>query len=72
MAKRTPSMITGETARKIKQMSVPELNTYLYAIYRAGYADGFRDAPDMAAKVAAIAETITAETAPKEGEPGAG
>lgn len=72
MAKRTPSMITGETARKVKQMSVPELNTYLYAIYRAGYADGFRDAPDMAAKVAAIAETITAETAPKEGEHGAG
>ena len=40
MAKRAKDMITPETARQVKSMSVPDLNTYLYAIYLAGYNDG--------------------------------
>ena len=55
MPKRIPDMITGETARKVKSMSVPDLNTYLYAIYKAGYSDGFADRLQMAARVAGIA-----------------
>ena len=54
MPKRIPDMITAATARKVKNMSVPELNTYLYAIYRAGYADGFADRLAAAARVGAI------------------
>lgn len=48
MAKK--DMIDGETARKVKQMSVPDLNEYLWKIYLHGYSDG----------IATAAETITA------------
>lgn len=54
MPKRIMDMISGETARKVKNMSVPELNTYLYAIYKAGYADGYADRLQLAARIAAI------------------
>lgn len=43
MAKAIKDMIDAKTARKVKNMSVPELNTYLYAIYLSGYADGASD-----------------------------
>ena len=33
-------MIDGVTARKIKQMSVPDLNEFLWKIYQRGYQDG--------------------------------
>ena len=56
-------MITGETARKVKNMSVPDLNTYLFAIYSAGYHDGFEDRIAIAARAAAI-EPETEEAAP--------
>ena len=52
--KRVPDMITAATARKVKNMSVPELNTYLYAIYRAGYSDGFADRLAAAARIGTI------------------
>ncbi len=48
MAKK--DMIDGETARKVKQMSVPDLNEFIWKIYQRGYADG----------IATTAETITA------------
>lgn len=47
-------MITSATARKVKNMSIPELNTYLFAIYSAGYADGMNDRLATAARAAAI------------------
>ena len=53
MPKKSPDMITAETARKVKQMSVPELNTYLFAIYSAGYADGLADRFRTASALAA-------------------
>lgn len=61
MPKRIPDMITGETARKIKNMSVPDLNTYLFAIYTAGYSDGFSDRLQTPARVAGMQ---TEEAAP--------
>lgn len=64
MPKRIPDMITGETARKVKNMSVPELNTYLFAIYSAGYADGLADRIAMAARAAAIEPKTEEEAAP--------
>jgi hypothetical protein len=57
-------MITGETARKVKNMSVPELNTYLFAIYSAGYSDGFSDRLATAARAAAIEPQTDEEAAP--------
>lgn len=54
MPKRIPDMITGATARKVKNMSVPELNTYLFAIYSAGYADGLADRLATEARAAVI------------------
>jgi len=36
-------MIRAETARQIKQMSVPQLTNYLYSIYLKGYTDGSSD-----------------------------
>lgn len=62
MAKRIPDMITSATARKVKNMPLPELNTYLFAIYSAGYADGFADRLATAARAAAI-EPQTEEAA---------
>lgn len=41
--KRVKDMITPETARRVKGMSLPELNTYLYSIYAAGYGDGLAE-----------------------------
>ena len=64
MSKRIPDMITGETARKVKNMSVPELNTYLFAIYSAGYADGLADRIAMAARAGAIEPKTEEEAAP--------
>ena len=63
MPKRIPDMITAATARKVKNMSMPELNCYLYAIYRAGYEDGLKDGPELSARIAALAAT-TEEAAP--------
>ena len=64
MPKRIPDMITSATARKVKNMSVPELNTYLFAIYKAGYADGFADRLAAAARAAAIEPETEEEAAP--------
>lgn len=64
MHRRIPDMITGATARKVKNMSVPELNTYLFAIYKAGYADGFADRLATAARAAAIEPETEEEAAP--------
>lgn len=43
MPKATKDMIDAETARKVKNMSVPTLNSYLYSIYLSGYTAGVSD-----------------------------
>ena len=43
MAEAIKDMIDAETARKVKSMSVPELNSYLYSIYLSGYTAGASD-----------------------------
>lgn len=64
MPKRIPDIITAATARKVKNMSVPQLNTYLFRIYSNGYADGMSDRIALAARAAAIEpETGEAEEA---------
>ena len=40
--KATEDYMSGETFRAIKNMSLSELNSYLYTIYSAGYADGLK------------------------------
>lgn len=40
MAKAKKDMIDAETFRMVKNMSMPELNTFLYSVYLAGYKDG--------------------------------
>ena len=40
MPKAKKDMIDRDTFRKVKGMSLPELNTFLYSIYLAGYTDG--------------------------------
>lgn len=44
MPKAIEDFIDGETFRAIKGMSLPAMNSYLYAIYTAGYATGLSDA----------------------------
>lgn len=50
MPKAIEDFIDGETFRAIKNLSLPAMNSYLYTIYAAGYADGYttglRDAGD--------------------------
>lgn len=46
MAKAKKDMIDAETFRMVKNMSMPELNSYLYRIYCAGYMNGTADAAD--------------------------
>lgn len=41
MGKAKKDMIDAETFRKVKNMSMPEMNTFLYAIYNHGFNDGF-------------------------------
>lgn len=38
-----PAMIDEATAHRVKNMSVPELNTFLYAIYLKGYTAAVSD-----------------------------
>lgn len=44
MPKAMEDFIDGETFRRIKSLSLPEMNHYLYTIYAAGYASGLNDA----------------------------
>ena len=60
MPKVRKDMIDAETARKVKNMSVPELNTYLYSIYLAGYTAGASD--KLADKLKAAARPGPKET----------
>ena len=60
MAKARKDMIDAETARKIKNMSVPELNSYLYSIYLSGYTAGVSD--NLAEKLKAVARPGPKET----------
>lgn len=41
MPKAIEDFIDGETFRAIKNLSLPAMNSYLYTIYAAGYADGY-------------------------------
>ena len=47
MAKAKKDMIDAETCRKVKNMSMPEMNTYLYLIYSKGYQDGVAAAAEQ-------------------------
>lgn len=60
MAKASKDMIDAETARKIKRMSVPKLNSYLYSIYLSGYTAGASD--NLADKLKAMARPGPKET----------
>lgn len=44
MPKAIEDFIDGETFRAIKGLSLPAMNSYLYTIYAAGYADGYATA----------------------------
>ena len=44
MPKAIEDFIDGETFRAIKRLSLPAMNSYLYSIYAAGYADGYATA----------------------------
>lgn len=44
MPKAIEDFIDGETFRRIKSLSLPEMNHYLYTIYATGYAAGLNDA----------------------------
>lgn len=44
MPKAIEDFIDGETYRRIKALSLPEMNRYLYNLYAAGYAAGLNDA----------------------------
>ncbi len=46
MAKAKKDMIDAETFRMVKNMSMPELNSYLYRIYCSGYMNGAAVAVD--------------------------
>lgn len=43
MPKAIEDFIDGETFRAIKNLSLPDMNHYLYTVYAAGYAAGLRD-----------------------------
>ena len=43
LPKARKDMIDADTYRRFKRMSLPQLNTYLYTIYLAGYTDGATD-----------------------------
>lgn len=60
MPKSRNDMIDAETAHKVKNMSVPELNTYLYSVYLAGYTAGASD--NLADKLKAAARPGPKET----------
>lgn len=47
MSKAKKDMIDRETFRKVKNMSMPEMNTYLYLIYSNGYKDGVAAAAEQ-------------------------
>ena len=44
MPKAIEDFIDGKTFRAIKGLSLPEMNSYLYNLYAAGYAAGLSDA----------------------------
>ena len=61
MPKAIEDFISGETFRAIKNLSLPEMNRYLFTIYSAGYAAGISDAGGE--KLDAILETLTGKLA---------
>lgn len=73
MPKAIEDFIDGETFRRIKALSLPEMNRYLYTIYAAGYTAGVGDAggeklreviAQLSAKLGTILENRKEKDAP--------
>ena len=53
-------IITPETSRKVKNMSLPDLSDYLWKLYAAGYSRGYLDA--LAAREDDVSKQETKQT----------
>lgn len=51
MAKAKKDMIDAETFRMVKNMSIPEMTTFLYGIYNRGFQDGVSFLEDLENKI---------------------
>lgn len=74
MPKAIEDFIDGETFRRIKALSLPEMNRYLYNLYAAGYAAGLNDAGgeklrEVIAQLFAKLETIISENRKEKDAP---
>lgn len=74
MPKAIEDFIDSETFRRIKALSLPEMNRYLYNLYAAGYAAGLNDAGgeklrEVIAQLSAKLETIISENRKEKDAP---
>lgn len=74
MPKAIEDFIDGETYRRIKALSLPEMNRYLYNLYAAGYAAGLTDAGgeklrEVIAQLSAKLETVINENRKEKDAP---
>lgn len=74
MPKAIEDFIDGETFCRIKALSLPEMNRYLYNLYAAGYAAGLNDAggkklTEVIAQLSARLETILNENRKEKDAP---
>lgn len=74
MPKAIEDFIDGETFRRIKNLSLPEMNRYLYNLYAAGYAAGLNDAGgeklgEVIAQLSAKLETVINENRKEKDAP---
>lgn len=74
MPKAIEDFIDGETFRAIKNLSLPEMNRYLYSLYAAGYAAGINDAggerlTEAIAQLSARLEATLNENRKEKGAP---
>lgn len=74
MPKAIEDFVDGETYRRIKALSLPEMNRYLYNLYAAGYAAGLNDAGgeklrEVIAQLSAKLETIISENQKEKDAP---
>ena len=74
MPKAIEDFIDSETYRRIKALSLPEMNRYLYNLYAAGYAAGLNDAGgeklrEVIAQLSAKLETVIKENRKEKDAP---
>lgn len=74
MPKAIEDFIDSETYRRIKALSLPEMNRYLYNLYAAGYAAGLNDAGgeklrEVIAQLSAKIETVINENRKEKDAP---